>query len=84
MTAKSQSELNQQPMQAATHAVLNIGRYFGILAEIPVFYPKLYDKDKILLDIILDRYIVTWPIYQLISEMKLSDISSRDAFEELL
>jgi len=36
--------------------VLNIRRYIGISAEIPVFYPKRYDKCKILPDIILDRY----------------------------
>ena len=35
----------------------------------------------------LDRYgqnIATWPIYGLMSEMNISDISPRDAFEELL
>jgi len=27
--------------------VLNLGRYIGISTEIPVFYPKRYDKYKI-------------------------------------
>ena len=36
--------------------VLNIGRYTGILAEIPVFYSKRYGKCKNLPDIVLDRY----------------------------
>ena len=61
-----------------------ISRDTGILAEILVFYLKRYDKCKILPDIILDRYIATWPIYCPMSEMNISDISPRDAFEELL
>ena len=67
--------------------VLNIGRYTGILVEIWVFYPKRYDKCKILSDIILDRYEPIYrhvAIYRSIFEMKISDISSRNAFEELL
>ena len=39
--------------------VLNLGRYTDISAEIPVFYPKPYDKCKILPDVV-DRY---GPIY---------------------
>ena len=41
--------------------ILNIGRYTGLSAEIPVFYSKRYDKCKNLPDIILDRY---GPIYR--------------------
>jgi len=36
--------------------VLNIGRYTDISTDKPVFYPKRYDKCKILSDIVLDRY----------------------------
>ena len=67
--------------------VLNIGQYTGISTEIRVFYSKRYDKCKILPDIVLDRmgrYIAAWLIYRPISEMKISDISSCDAFKELL
>ena len=52
-----------------------------------MFYPKLYDKCKILPDIVLTdmvRYIATWPIFWPISEMNISDISPRDTFEKLL
>ena len=41
--------------------VLNIGRYTGMSAEIPIFYPKRYDKYKILLD------IAAWPMWADIS-----------------
>ena len=59
--------------------VLNIGRYTGILAEIPVFYPKWYVKYKNLPDIVLDRY---WPIYRHVVDIspdiwdEISDISA--------
>jgi len=65
-------------------SILNLGWYTGISAEILVFYSKRYDKCKILPDIVLGRYITTWPIRRLISEMNISDISPRDAFEEIL
>ena len=63
------------------NTILNIGRYTGISTEISVFYSKRYDKCIILRDIVLDRY---GPIYQPISEMKISDISPNDAFADLL
>ena len=59
--------------------VLNIGRYTSISAEIPVFYPKRYDKCKILPDINLDRY---GPIYRYVADIsadirdEISDISA--------
>jgi len=40
--------------------VLTLGRYASISAKIPIFYQKLYDKCKILSDIILDRYRATY------------------------
>ena len=46
--------------------VLNIGRYTGISAEIPVFYPKRYNKCKDLPDIVLDRY---GPIYRHVADI---------------
>ena len=59
--------------------VLNIGQYTRISAEIPVFYPKRYDKYKNLPDIVLDRY---WPIYRHVADIsadirdEISDISA--------
>ena len=59
--------------------VLNIGRYTGISAEIPVFYPKQYDKCKNLPDFILDRY---GPIYRHVADIsadirdEMSDIAA--------
>ena len=59
--------------------VLNIGRYTGISTEIPVFYPKRYDKCKNLSDIVLDRY---GPIYRHVADIsadirdEISDISA--------
>ena len=38
------------------HIVLNFGRYTGISAKISVFYPKRYDKCKILPNIVLNIY----------------------------
>jgi len=68
--------------------VLNKGRYTGISAEMSVFYPKWYDKCNILSDIFLDRYGLIYrqvvAEYQPISEMKISNISPRDTFEEFL
>ena len=46
--------------------VLNIDRYTVISAEIPVFYPKRYDKCRNLPDIVLDRY---WPIYRHVADI---------------
>jgi len=66
---------------------LNIGRHTGISAERAVFYPKRYDKYKILSDTFwtdMSRYIATWLIYRPISEMKISDKSSCDIFEKIL
>jgi len=75
--------------------VLNIGRYTDISIKIWVFYPKRYDKCKILSDIILDRY---GPIYRHVADI-LTDIrdeniwyittwrirgASTSTFEELL
>jgi len=40
--------INIQCMCAIQHIVLNISRYTGISTKIPVFYPKRYDKCKIL------------------------------------
>ena len=52
-----------------TSNVLNIGWYTVISAEIPVFYPKRYDKCKNLSDIILDRY---GPIYRHVTDIDIS------------
>ena len=57
--------------------VLNIARYTGKSAEIPVFYSKRYDKCKILPDIILDQY---WPIYRHVADIS-ADI--RDEISEI-
>ena len=46
--------------------VLNIGRYTDISIKIWVFYPKRYDKCKILPDIILNRY---GPIYRHVGDI---------------
>jgi len=46
--------------------VLNLDRYTGAPIEIPVFYPKWYDKYKILWEIILDRY---GPIYRHVADI---------------
>jgi len=67
--------------------VLNLDRYISVSVEIPVFYPKRYDKCKILPDISLNRYwpiIALWPIYWPIYEMNMFDKLSHNAFKELL
>ena len=59
--------------------VLNIGRYTGVLADIPIFYPKRYDKCKNLSDIVLGQYEL---IYRHVTNKstdirdEISDISS--------
>jgi len=58
--------------------ILNIGLYTDISAEIPVFYPKRYDKCKNLLDIVLDWY---GPIYRHVADTS-ADI--RDEISDIL
>jgi len=58
--------------------VLNIGRYTGISADIPIFHPKRYDTCKNLPDIVLDQYRL---IYRHVADIstdirdEISDIS---------
>ena len=71
--------INIQCMCAIQHTVLNISRHTDISTEIPVFYPKWYDKCKILPNIVLDRY---GPIYRHMADIsadirdEISDISA--------
>jgi len=67
---------------------------FWISVDIPLYRPRyqyFIQNDTISIKFYrisfwtdMSGYIVTWPICQSISEMNISDISSRDAFDELL
>ena len=61
-----QCQVNDAGKEGAVFTVLNICRYTGISAEIPVFYSKRYDKCKILLDIVLDQH---GPIYRHVTDI---------------